>query len=64
MDEAERCVRLGLIRYGRVLAQGTPAELKETAGTESLEEAFLSLSGSSGGATLGAVASRSRASTR
>jgi ABC-2 type transport system ATP-binding protein len=64
MDEAERCDRLGLIRYGRVLAQGTPAELKETAGTESLEEAFLSLSGSSGGATLGAVASRSRASTR
>src|SRR6266481_2505868 len=28
MDEAERCDRLGLIRFGRLLAEGTVAEIK------------------------------------
>jgi ABC-2 type transport system ATP-binding protein len=41
MDEAERCDRLGFIREGRVLAEGSAAELRERAGTETLEEAFL-----------------------
>jgi ABC-2 type transport system ATP-binding protein len=45
MDEAERCQRLGLIRFGKLLTEGTPAEVRATAGTENLEEAFLKLSG-------------------
>jgi ABC-2 type transport system ATP-binding protein len=44
MDEAERCDRLGLIRFGRLLAEGTVAELKRKAGVERLEDAFLKLS--------------------
>jgi ABC-2 type transport system ATP-binding protein len=44
MDEAERCDRLGLIRFGRMLAEGTVAELKGKAGVERLEDAFLKLS--------------------
>ena len=45
MDEAERCDRLGLIRGGRVLAEGTSAGLRRKAKTKTLEEAFLALSG-------------------
>jgi ABC-2 type transport system ATP-binding protein len=45
MDEAERCQRLGLIRFGKLLTEGTPAEVRSTAGTNNLEEAFLRLSG-------------------
>ncbi len=43
MDEAERCDRLGLIRAGKVIAEGTAAELRARAGVERLEEAFLRL---------------------
>jgi ABC-2 type transport system ATP-binding protein len=46
MDEAERCQRLGLIQYGKVLAEGTPGEIRSLAGTNNLEEAFLKLAGS------------------
>jgi ABC-2 type transport system ATP-binding protein len=46
MDEAERCQRLGLIQYGRLLAEGTPDEVRATAGASNLEEAFLKLAGS------------------
>ena len=45
MDEASRCDRLGLIRAGRVLAEGSAAELVSRAGTRDLESAFLSLAG-------------------
>lgn len=45
MDEAERCQRLGLIRFGKLLAEGTPSEVRASAGTNNLEEAFLKLSG-------------------
>jgi ABC-2 type transport system ATP-binding protein len=45
MDEASRCDRLGLIRAGRVLAEGTAAELTARAGTPDLESAFLALAG-------------------
>jgi ABC-2 type transport system ATP-binding protein len=45
MDEAERCQRLGLIQYGRVLAEGSPSEVRAQAGTQNLEEAFLRLAG-------------------
>lgn len=44
MDEAARCDRLGLIRSGRLLAEGTVAELCARAGTTDLESAFLALS--------------------
>jgi len=43
MDEASRCDRLGLIRGGVVLAEGTAAELVSRAGTRDLESAFVSL---------------------
>lgn len=45
MDEAEKCDRLGLIRDGRLIAVGTPAELKEKTGSSSVEEAFLAYGG-------------------
>jgi ABC-2 type transport system ATP-binding protein len=44
MDEAARCDRLGLIRDGRVLAEGTAAELVARTGSDDLESAFLALS--------------------
>jgi ABC-2 type transport system ATP-binding protein len=43
MDEAERCDRLLLMREGAILAHGTPAEIKEAAGTDDIESAFLGL---------------------
>jgi ABC-2 type transport system ATP-binding protein len=46
MDEAERCQRLGLIQYGKLLAEGTPDEIRAAAGSTSLEDAFLKLAGS------------------
>ena len=45
MDEAERCQRLGLIQYGRLLAEGSPSDVRTQAGTQNLEEAFLKLAG-------------------
>jgi ABC-type Na+ transport system ATPase subunit NatA len=45
MDEASRCDRLGLIRAGRVLAQGSATELVASAGAPDLETAFLKLAG-------------------
>ncbi len=46
MDEAERVAdRIGVIDHGRIVATGSPAELKERTGTRSLEEAFLALTG-------------------
>jgi ABC-2 type transport system ATP-binding protein len=41
MDEAERCHRLGFIRAGLLLAEGSPDELRAQAGTPTLEAAFL-----------------------
>lgn len=43
MDEAERCDRVVLLREGRVLATGSPTELRERTGAASVEEAFLAL---------------------
>jgi ABC-2 type transport system ATP-binding protein len=45
MDEAERCDRLGLIRAGKLLAEGTAAGLRARAGRDTLEDAFLALAG-------------------
>ena len=41
MDEAERCDRLGFMRQGKLLAEGSSAELRQRKGTDTLEEAFL-----------------------
>jgi ABC-2 type transport system ATP-binding protein len=47
MDEADRVAhRIGVIDHGKLVAQGTPKEIKEQTRTESLEEAFLALTGS------------------
>ncbi len=48
MDEAERCDRLGLMRAGRLIAEGSSAEIRAQAGTATLEEAFLALAGPAG----------------
>src|SRR6185436_8962150 len=45
MDEADRCQRLGLIQYGRLLAEGSPVEIRSQGGSQNLEEAFLALAG-------------------
>jgi ABC-2 type transport system ATP-binding protein len=45
MDEADRCDELLFVRAGRVIGQGTGAELRAKAGQEHLESAFLVLSG-------------------
>ncbi len=48
MDEAERVAqRLAVIDHGRIVAQGSPQDLKQQTGTDSLEQAFLALTGSS-----------------
>jgi ABC-2 type transport system ATP-binding protein len=48
MDEAERVAhRIAIIDHGRIVAQGSPQELKQQTGTDSLEHAFLALTGSS-----------------
>lgn len=47
MEEAERVAqRVAIIDRGRIVAQGTPQELKQQTGAESLEQAFLKLTGS------------------
>jgi ABC-2 type transport system ATP-binding protein len=46
MDEAERVAqRIAIIDHGRIVAQGTPAELKAQTSAVSLEQAFLALTG-------------------
>lgn len=51
MDEAERCDRLGFVRQGKLLAEGSADELRAQAGTATLEKAFLRFaeSGATGG---------------
>lgn len=46
MDEAEKCDQLAMIRDGRLITSGSPAELKEQYGIQSLEEVFLIAGGS------------------
>jgi len=41
MNEAERCDRISLMHQGRVLAQGSPADLVRAAGAPNLEAAFI-----------------------
>src|SRR3954466_2723571 len=47
MDEADRVAhRIAVIDHGRIVAQGTSQELKAQTKTDSLEQAFLALTGS------------------
>src|SRR6478672_7621823 len=47
MDEAERVAqRIAIIDHGKIVAQGSPRELKDQTGKDSLEDAFLALTGS------------------
>jgi ABC-2 type transport system ATP-binding protein len=41
MDEAGRCDRLGFMREGRLIAEGSPDELRQRSGMTDLEQAFL-----------------------
>ena len=43
MDEAARCDRLLLIRAGDLIADDSPAAVRQAAGTDDLDEAFLRL---------------------
>jgi len=43
MDEAERCDRLLLMRDGAFIAEGSPAAIKERAGVDDVEQAFLAI---------------------
>jgi ABC-2 type transport system ATP-binding protein len=43
MDEAERCDRLLLMRDGAIIADGSPAAIKEKAGVDDIEQAFLAI---------------------
>jgi ABC-2 type transport system ATP-binding protein len=46
MAEAERlCVRVGFLARGKLVAEGTAAHLKKVAGAETLDDAFISLTG-------------------
>ena len=46
MDEADRVAqRIAIIDHGRIVAQGSARELKQQTGTDSLEAAFLALTG-------------------
>jgi ABC-2 type transport system ATP-binding protein len=46
MDEADRVAqRIAVIDHGKIVAQGTPVELKEQTNSETLEQAFLTLTG-------------------
>lgn len=47
MDEADRVAhRIAIMDHGSIVAQGTPEELKRQTNSESLEQAFLALTGS------------------
>lgn len=45
MDEAQRCDELVYIAYGKILAQGTAAQIVAAAGAADLEDAFVRLVG-------------------
>jgi ABC-2 type transport system ATP-binding protein len=44
MDEAERADRIGLMRAGKLIEEGTPTEIKNKYNTASIEDVFVKLS--------------------
>jgi len=53
MDEAEYCDRISIMVDGKIAALGTPTELKEKFGAESVDDVFVRLAR---GATKGEAA--------
>ena len=45
MDEAEYCGRISIMYSGRILTVGSPTELKEKSGMNTIEDIFVSLVG-------------------
>ena len=45
MDEAERCDKLGFVRNGKLLAEGSAEVLRAKAGASTLDDAFLRFAG-------------------
>jgi len=43
MDEAQRCDRLGMMSLGHLIALGTPAQVAQQVGGQTLEDAFIIL---------------------
>jgi len=43
MDEADHCHELLLLRDGKLVATGTPADVRQQSGEQDLDEAFLAL---------------------
>jgi ABC-2 type transport system ATP-binding protein len=41
MDEADRCDRLLLMREGQIIADGSPAEIRQRTDSTDIESAFL-----------------------
>ena len=41
MDEAEKCHELAMLRDGRLIAGGTPLQLRQNIGASTIEEAFI-----------------------
>ena len=45
MEEAERCSRIAIIDQGKIVALGTPRELKKETETETMNDVFLKITG-------------------
>ena len=45
MDEAQHCDKIGLVRRGKLIAEGTPGDIIRRTNTTNLEDAFLTLAG-------------------
>ncbi|MFH1340649.1 MAG: ribosome-associated ATPase/putative transporter RbbA [Pseudomonadota bacterium] len=63
MNEAERCDRVSLMHAGRVLAVGTPEELRQHRGGGSLEDAFIAYLQAAAGPLAGHTTSGASSST-
>jgi len=48
MDEADRCDELLFMRSGRVIARGTGRQIRDRAGTDDLEQAYLAFASENG----------------
>jgi ABC-2 type transport system ATP-binding protein len=57
MDEAEYCDRISIMVAGRIAAMGTPADLKDESGVESIDELFVRLARPDGAQSRGGAES-------